>query len=134
MPNSPATAPPLEPLRNELSALVGDEVVRLLSRLPGNSLEESPNRGRGRQRTINCESHQSPGEVVDGNREPPAKWPNLRQGEGNPRGPEAERGGHCCQSTCQRWFGSLRHVGPPAELSGARANACPVASVGPSSA
>src|SRR5437867_5718442 len=92
MPNPLATAPPSESLRDELSAVVGDEVVRPLSRPLESSFEESPHRGRARQRTINGESHDPPREVIDGHGEPPAKRPNLRQGEGNPRGPEAE----CC--------------------------------------
>src|SRR6266705_3976221 len=91
--NAPAPAPPPESLRDELSSLIGDEVMRPLSRPPECTLEKPPNRSRGRQRAVDREAHYTPGEVVDDNREPPAKWPDLRQGERNPRGPEAQRGG-----------------------------------------
>src|SRR5713101_1468102 len=43
------------------------------------------------------ETHQAPRAVVDDHREPPAERPDLRQGEGTPRGPEAEGGGHSRQ-------------------------------------
>src|SRR5712691_2749869 len=38
--------------------------------------------------------HDTPRAVVDSHGEPPAERPHLRQGEGTPRGPEPEGGGH----------------------------------------
>ena len=42
--NTPPMAPPPESLRGELNALVGDEMPGSLTRLPEDSLQESPNR------------------------------------------------------------------------------------------
>jgi hypothetical protein len=78
VPNAPPVAPPPKSLSDELRALVGDENLRHLSSPLGSSLEASPYRGRGRQLTINRESHDAPGEAVDNHREPPAKRPDLR--------------------------------------------------------
>src|SRR6266850_3604315 len=89
MPNAPVTAPPPESLRDELSTLVGNEVSRLRSRPLGSSFEESPYRGRGRQRAINRESHHAPGVVIDSKLEPSAEWPDLGQGEGKPGRPSS---------------------------------------------
>jgi hypothetical protein len=102
MPNPVATTLPPESPHSELSALVRDEVRRPLSSAPESIVEKSPNRGRGRQRAIDREAHHPSREVVDGNRKPPAKWPDLGQGEGKPRDPEAECSGHGRRSTCQR--------------------------------
>src|SRR2546426_951087 len=78
MPNSMATAPPSESLRDELLAVVRDEVVGSLSRPPEGILKKSP----------------ISGEMIDGNCDPPAEGPDLGQGEGEPGGPEAQRGGN----------------------------------------
>jgi hypothetical protein len=92
--NPSAAAPPSESLLSELSTLVGDEVSRRLSCFPESIAEKSPNRGGGRQRTVNRETHHPTGEVVDGHRQPPAEGPDLRQGEGQPGGPESQRRGN----------------------------------------
>jgi hypothetical protein len=45
--------------------LVGDEVVRPVSRPSERSLEKSSDRGRGRLCAINRDGHHAPGEVID---------------------------------------------------------------------
>src|SRR5437867_3620110 len=66
--NALPTTPSPKSLCNKLTTLVRDEATRHLTSAPGRSLEKPPYRGRGRQRTINRESHDSPREVIDGNR------------------------------------------------------------------
>jgi hypothetical protein len=92
--NASASAPPLESLREELFAPVRDEMPGYLSRPPKKSIKKRTNFLRGRLRAIDRESDHAPREMVDGYREPPAKRPDLRQGEGKPRSPEAEGGGN----------------------------------------
>jgi len=89
-----AATPPPESLREELSALVGDEVLWLLANAPENSFQDPANRRRGRLPTKDREAHHAPREVVDGKYKPPAEGPDLRQREGEPGGPEAERSGN----------------------------------------
>ncbi len=85
-----AVAPSSEFPGNELPALVGDEMPGLVAHLREESLQESENGARGWLAAIDRESHHSPRAVVDGDSHPPAERPHLRQGEGDPRGPEAE--------------------------------------------
>ena len=92
--NSPTPAPPSKSLRKELLAPVGNEVPGCLSRVTKKPLKEAPNRRRRGLRAIDRESHQSPGEMIDDRRCPPTEWPDLRQGEGEPGDPEAERRGN----------------------------------------
>src|SRR5436309_1857734 len=92
--NSPTPTPPSESSRNELLAPVGNEVPGCLPHVPGKPPKEFPNRCRRGLRAIDREFHQTPGEVIDGGRYPPAKRPDLRQSEGKPRSPEPERGGN----------------------------------------
>ena len=92
--NSPTPTPPSESSRNELLAPVGNEVPWPRSRFPEDPREEFSNRSRGRYRTVDRESHQASGEVIDDGRYPPAKRPDLRQSEGKPRSPESERCGN----------------------------------------
>ncbi len=66
----------------------------LLADAPENPLKGSPNRHRERLSTVDREAHHAPGEMVDGESDPPAEWPDLWAGEGNPGNPEAEGGGH----------------------------------------
>jgi len=66
-----ALTPPSESLLDELRALVGDKAKRLVACTPEESLKQLLNRSRGRQRTIDRESHHVPGEVMDSNRERP---------------------------------------------------------------
>jgi len=91
--NAPTPTPPSEFSCDELFAPVGNKVPRCLPRVPEEPLKEVSNRCRRGLRAIDRESHHTPGEVVDGDREPPAEGPDLRQGEGNPGGPEAECSG-----------------------------------------
>lgn len=86
-----ALTPPSESLLNELNALVGDKLKRLVACASEKSLKKLPDRSRRRQRAINHESHHAPGEMIDDGRCPPAEWPDLRQGKGKPGDPEAER-------------------------------------------
>jgi hypothetical protein len=63
--------------------------------------------------------------VVDNHREPPAERPDLRQGEGTPRRPEAEDGGHRRQvhvpeliqfsggDDSTGWLKNVSRFGPP---------------------
>jgi hypothetical protein len=108
MPNPVAPTPPLESLLGELSAVVGDEVLRMAANSPKDSLQKIPNCLRGRLATIDRESHDPPREVVDCNREPPAKWPDLRQGEGEPGDPEAQGGGDGGQIHMPKLLGLFR--------------------------
>src|SRR5712691_4602972 len=76
-----ATATPaLEFPGDELAAVVGDEVPRLHPRPPEESIEKSPHGRRGGLPREDSEAHDAPRAVVDGNREPPAERPDLRQG------------------------------------------------------
>ena len=76
-----------------------------LPHLPKKSIKKRANCHRRRLRTIDRESHHAPGEVVDRNGEPPAEWPDLRQGEGEPGGPEAQRRGNGCEIDVPEVFG-----------------------------
>jgi hypothetical protein len=90
LPDAAATAPSSEFLGDELPALVGDEIPGLMAYLHEESLKESANGTRGRLAAADRESHHPPRAVVDGDTHPPAERPHLRQGERNPRCPEAE--------------------------------------------
>jgi hypothetical protein len=123
--NTLAPAPSSESLREELFAPVRDKMPGYLPRLPKKSIKKRTNRRRRGLRTIDRESDHAPREMVDGYREPPAKRPDLRQGEGKPRRPEAEGGGNGGQidvpevirftggDDATGWLKNLLGLGPP---------------------
>src|SRR5438093_4497708 len=94
LPDAAASTPAPEPPGDELPALVGDEMPRLVTCHTNEPLHEPAHGIRGGLAWEYCEPHHAPRIVVDGDTHPPTERPDLGQGEGNPRNPEAERGGH----------------------------------------
>jgi len=86
-------APVLERRAPELATLVGHDVSRFAV-LPYRPVEESLHCPGGRLRSVDHQSHDSPGVVVDNDRDPPARWPHLGQRERKPRRPEAAEDGN----------------------------------------
>lgn len=97
LPDAAATAPSSEPFGDELPALVRDEMPGLVAGNPGKASQERPHGICGGLATEDRGAHDAPRAVVDGDAHPPAEGPDLRQGEGKPRGPEAKRGGNARQ-------------------------------------
>ena len=88
-----ATATPaLELPGGELAALVGDKALGLMAL--EKALQKLPNCSGGGLAAEDGEAHDASRVVIHGNGHPPAERPHLRQGEGTPRGPEPEGGGH----------------------------------------
>lgn len=88
----PKPAPTFETLGGELDSLVRDEMT---GHSPGGhdgTVEEGSHRLGGRLIGENGDSHDAPREVIDHDGNPPTEGPDLRQREGEPRHPEAERG------------------------------------------
>ena len=115
----------------ELPALIRDEVSGPRTNSPEKPLQKVPDHHGGGLSAVGRESHDAPRVVIGGNPNPPAQRPNLRQGEGKPRGPEAE----CSGSGAQVYVPEvIRMSGSDHAGDLALATACPVASDESSSA
>lgn len=126
--DGPATTLPPESRRDDLRALVGDEVFRPHSRPPTNTLKKSPNCGRRWLCAADREAHDASRVVVDNNSEPPAEGLNPGQKEGKPRGPEAQGSGNRrqfdvpeaiwfpCGDDENGWMKSFSKLGSPRRL------------------
>ena len=87
-----APAPTRECLGGELGSLVGDEMTRRNSDVVDGAIEKTADRiGRGLLGEYR-DPRDPPREVIDHDTDPPAEGPDLRECEGEPRHPEAERG------------------------------------------
>ena len=82
--NPAATAPFPKRLVAELLALVSDEMSGYGSGLPNGSAEKRPDRHRVRLLVEHGEAHDPTRVVIDGDGNPPAERPALRQREGEP--------------------------------------------------
>ena len=85
------TTPLSESNRDELLAVIGDQVLRRGSGLPNHTTEKHGD-GRGRRRLVEHDDpHDATREVIHRHGDPPAERPSLRQSEGQPCRPESGR-------------------------------------------
>lgn len=80
----------LAPIAPELWSSVANEVLGCGAGLANRSAEEGRHLPGGQRSREDGHAHGAAGEVVDGDGDPPAQEPYLRQGERQPRDPEAD--------------------------------------------
>ena len=91
-----AFAPALKSIAPELASLVRDDVLGRASGSADGAIEYPLDIGGRRAIEEDREADDSPREVIDDDRDPPAERPRLRQRERHPRNPEARPGrDHC---------------------------------------
>jgi hypothetical protein len=89
--DSSATAPSLKSTTSKLYSLIRDEVSWQSAGLADGVFKECSNRSGIGLLPKDGKAHDPPRVVINGTPEPPAEGPTLREGERQPRSPEAER-------------------------------------------